>query len=189
MISRDLAVQVQPQPLDLVVVWTVRRQAFRNRKTPLSCGNSPGTHRQDNPKWTPGLRYTTDTYRCAIVRACDRAFPPPESLARGQGETLGQWRARLTAQQKAELATWRKAHRWHPHQLRHDGATELRKEFGLRQLELSSATAPWLSPRSMPRRMGDRSLRRSSRWDSRATKGWERGHSVAFPLGCGTIVP
>ncbi len=26
---------------------------------------------------------------------------------------------------------WRKSHRWHPHQLRHNAAAELRKEFGL----------------------------------------------------------
>ena len=43
----------------------------------------------------------------------------------------GQWRKRLTKEQKAELAAWRKAHRWHPHQLRHNAATELRKEFGI----------------------------------------------------------
>jgi integrase len=33
--------------------------------------------------------------------------------------------------QKAELRAWRKRHRWHPHQLRHNAATELRKEFGI----------------------------------------------------------
>jgi integrase len=26
---------------------------------------------------------------------------------------------------------WRREQRWHPHQLRHNAATELRKEFGL----------------------------------------------------------
>lgn len=31
----------------------------------------------------------------------------------------------------AELQKWQKAHRWHPHQLRHNAATYLRKEFGL----------------------------------------------------------
>ena len=36
-----------------------------------------------------------------------------------------------TKQQKAELRAWRKTHRWHPHQLRHNAATELRKEFGI----------------------------------------------------------
>jgi len=35
----------------------------------------------------------------------------------------------LTEDQAAELAVWRKAHRWHPHQLRHTRATEIRKRY------------------------------------------------------------
>lgn len=31
---------------------------------------------------------------------------------------------------KNEAKKWRKKHLWHPHQLRHNAATELRKEFG-----------------------------------------------------------
>ncbi|HEY2154896.1 MAG TPA: tyrosine-type recombinase/integrase [Isosphaeraceae bacterium] len=30
-----------------------------------------------------------------------------------------------------QFAAWRRAQRWHPHQLRHSSATSLRKEFGL----------------------------------------------------------
>ncbi len=33
--------------------------------------------------------------------------------------------------QEANLAAWRKAHRWHPHQLRHNYATDVRGQFGL----------------------------------------------------------
>lgn len=55
------------------------------------------------------------------------ADPP----ARRAGETKAAWQRRLSEEQKAELKAWRKAHRWHPHQLRHNAATELRKEFGL----------------------------------------------------------
>ena len=29
------------------------------------------------------------------------------------------------------MKTWRKAHRWHPNQLRHNAATRIRREFGL----------------------------------------------------------
>ena len=29
------------------------------------------------------------------------------------------------------LTTWQRDHRWHPHQLRHNAATEIRKEFGV----------------------------------------------------------
>jgi integrase len=48
-------------------------------------------------KRRPGSRYTVDSYRVAIARACKRAGVP----------------------------------HWHPHQLRHTKATEIRREFGL----------------------------------------------------------
>ena len=108
-----------------------RRRLHEERTTPLSCGNVPGSNRRESPGWTTGERYTTDTYRRAIARGCDQAFSPPEPLARQEDETIADWRKRLTPEQKAELAAWRKAHRWHPHQLRHNAATELRKEFGI----------------------------------------------------------
>jgi len=109
-----------------------RRQRLSERRiTPLSCGNVPGSNVKDDPQWTAGDRYTTGSYRRAIQRGCDQAFPPPAPLARENCETVARWRKRLTPAQKAELAAWQKAHRWHPHQLRHNAATELRKEFGL----------------------------------------------------------
>ena len=79
----------------------------------------------------------------AIQRACDRAFPPPPPLAKRDNETIAKWQARLTAKQNGELKAWRKAHRWHPHQLRHNAATEIRKAFGLdaAQLALGHASA------------------------------------------------
>ncbi|HKQ48604.1 MAG TPA: site-specific integrase [Phycisphaerae bacterium] len=67
------------------------------RKTPMSCGNRPGTNRSQRPKRTPGKMYRVSVYRRAIERACKRAGVPS----------------------------------WHPHQLRHNAATFLRKEFGL----------------------------------------------------------
>jgi integrase len=45
----------------------------RERKTPLSYGNRPGTNRKRKPKVRPGSRYTTSSYRRAIYRACDKA--------------------------------------------------------------------------------------------------------------------
>ena len=81
-------------------------------------------------------RHTTDTYRLAIVRACDRAFPPPEPLNRREDETVARWRHRLTRRQKAKLATWHKANRWHPHQLRLVYATRVRKEFALEAAQI-----------------------------------------------------
>lgn len=113
------------------------------RKTPLSCGNRPGTNRLPDPKKKPGDHYTTPSYYRSIQAACDRAFPPPAPLARRDDETIAEWRTRLTPKQKAQLSAWRKAHRWHPHQLRHNAATLLRREFGLEaaQLALGHASA------------------------------------------------
>jgi integrase len=53
--------------------------------------------RKRKPKKLPGDRYTTYSYRRAILGACRRANVPA----------------------------------WHPHQLRHNAGTRLRKEFGL----------------------------------------------------------
>jgi integrase len=75
----------------------------------------------------PGDRYDTHSYRRAIARACRAAFPPPGELARHGNENVSQWRARLTAQQKAQLRDWWREHTWSPNQLRHTRATELRR--------------------------------------------------------------
>jgi site-specific recombinase XerD len=112
---------------------TVRHLA---RRTPLSCGNKPGTNRRRKPARRPLAAYTTASYARAITRGCDLAFPPPaplgrEVLADGRQETLAAWRKRLTDAQKRELAAWRRSHRWHPHQLRHSYATEVRQRYGI----------------------------------------------------------
>jgi len=93
-----------------------RKRMSEQRVTPLSCGNTPGSNVKNNPQRSAGERYTTCAYRRAIARACDWAFPLPQPLVK---------------KQKTELKAWRKAHRWHPHQLRHNAATNLRKDFGL----------------------------------------------------------
>ncbi|HJN09844.1 MAG: site-specific integrase [Pirellulaceae bacterium] len=108
-----------------------RRRNSDSRKTPLNCGNRPGTNRQRKPRTLPGQQYSTVTYNRAIVRGCDIAFPPPEPLARQEGETLKAWMNRLTAEQQSDLTAWQKARRWSPNQLRHSMATEIRKQFGV----------------------------------------------------------
>ncbi len=107
------------------------RRLHENRVTYLSCGNVPGSNRNPDRPRVIGDRYDTTTYRRAIKRGCDHAFPPPAPLVQQEDESTAKWKKRLTAEQKAELSVWRKAHRWHPHQLRHNAATELRKEFGI----------------------------------------------------------
>jgi integrase len=83
------------------------------RKTPLSCGNRPGTHRKARPEKSPGERYTSSSYRRAISVACYKAFPVPADLT------------------GADAKQWRRDHEWHPNQLRHSFATHVRRDFGL----------------------------------------------------------
>ena len=85
------------------------------RQTPLCYGNRPGSNRKRKPKRQPGERYTSDTYRRAIERGCALAFPPPEEIKN----------------EPDAVKAWRKAHHWHPHQLRHTRGTQVRREFGL----------------------------------------------------------
>jgi integrase len=98
-----------------------QRESRRSPMTPSQAGRRPKT----DPKRTPGKRYTRTSYGRAIRRACDRAFSAPDG-ATGEG-----------------LRKWRKEHRWHPHQLRHTAATQIRREFGLEaaQVVLGHKTA------------------------------------------------
>ena len=53
-----------------------RRQQHEERQTPLSCGNKPGSNCKAKPQRKAGKQYTTDSYRRAIHRACERAKLP-----------------------------------------------------------------------------------------------------------------
>lgn len=90
-----------------------RARQHASRKTPLSCGNRPGSNVKRKPKKKPRDRYDTNSYAGAIAYACKKASPVPHDLSIEQ---------RLK---------WERNHHWHPHQLRHNAATRIRKEFGL----------------------------------------------------------
>ncbi len=90
-----------------------RAELHEARKIPLHYGNRPGTNRKRKPKRAAGGRYTTDSYRRAIDRACDKAFPAPDDATPEQARQ------------------WKIEHRWAPNRLRHSAATEIRKRFGL----------------------------------------------------------
>lgn len=87
------------------------------RKTPENYGSRRGYCHGglagEKAKRKPGLRYSSDTYRRAIHRACDLAFLPDDEL---EGDAL---------------KVWQSDHRWSPNQLRHTKGTEIRKRFGL----------------------------------------------------------
>jgi integrase len=126
-----------------------RRRMHEARETPMSCGNVPGSNRVPDAERVAGEHYTTDTYRRAIARGCEAAFPCPPHLARqrlrgkghkartGRRETAGEWATRLGPEGRTERAAWRKKHHWHPHQLRHTAATLIRREFGLEAAQLA----------------------------------------------------
>jgi len=86
-------------------------------------------------------RYTPKTFHRAITRACDDASPPPDKIARRtvkaegrkrrRSETTAEHRKRIGEDGWKALQDWRRDHRWHPHQLRHNAATTIRKEFGI----------------------------------------------------------
>jgi integrase len=116
------------QPREAMAQYRAERR--QKRKTPLTPSQAQHTPKE-NPKRTPSDRYRVTSYDHAVMDACDAAFPPPAPLARGDGETKKAWLARIGPGGWAEVQQWRKAHRWHPHQLRHAKATELRREFGL----------------------------------------------------------
>jgi integrase len=94
----------------------------------------------------PGDRYTVDSYRRAIARACDDAFSLPRAL-QADLERLEKWKrdawklnkrpARLDEMPteiraaRARIEAFRAPLRWHPHQLRHNAATDLRAQFGI----------------------------------------------------------
>jgi len=97
------------------------------RRTRLSQGNRPGTNRKDDPQWAAGDHYTSESYRRAIHRACELAFGMSDELRKIPKDLPGVEKAR-----RRELAKrWRAEHTWHPNQLRHSAATEIRKRFGL----------------------------------------------------------
>ncbi len=102
----------------------------RARKTPLWASHEAEIERKRAARKEEGKfpraprdRYDVASYRRAIHRACDRAFPHPE-LSKIPPKDL-------TDDQRAELEAWRKAHRFSPNRLRHSAATKLRREMGL----------------------------------------------------------
>jgi len=106
--------------------FTAMREKRRTKVQP-----SQTNRRKRSPKLQPAEVYTPHTYAHAIRTAVEKTFPLPERLARQTGETFKDWRERLTPEQWAEVRTWRYAHHWHPNQLRHLFATEIRASHGL----------------------------------------------------------
>ena len=90
----------------------LRLERAKNRKIPKQQGNSPGTNVKPIARRQAGNYYTPTGYGHSIAAAIKRAFRP-------------------TGMTEAEFERWKPPQHWHPHQLRHNAATFLRKEFGL----------------------------------------------------------
>jgi integrase len=105
--------------------WLEARYAAR--KTPLSCGNVPGSNRKSHPKRQPKTCYTKDAYNRAIQRGCEAAFGMPPELRRISKKLPADERKRM---QKL-AAEWRAKNCWRPNQLRHAAGTEVRRQYGL----------------------------------------------------------
>jgi integrase len=64
------------------------------------------------------------------LRACKRAFPPPQPLAKRPTEHTKTWLKRIGQAGLDRVREWEKAHAWRPNQLRHTRATEIETQFG-----------------------------------------------------------
>ena len=99
-----------------------RRKKRKSKVTPSQANRKP----KRNPKKAPGDHYTVITYDQAVAAGCRKAHSQTcAACHRQQGETRQDWLARVA---KCEGL---KTFHWHPNQLRHTKATELRKEFGI----------------------------------------------------------
>lgn len=96
-------------PAEAMAEW--RQKNYAKRKTPILRGNRAGTNVKDAARQA-GKHYTPTGLGHTIAKAIKRAFRPD-----GMSDK--------------EFKTWKPPQHWHPHQLRHNAATYLRKEFGL----------------------------------------------------------
>lgn len=109
-----------------------RAERSAKRKTPRYPSHMERNvkKRAKTPTRPPAEKYDPASYAHAVARACDRAFPLPAALAQREHETHAAWWDRLDEKQRDAVKAWRKAHRWHPNQLRHSFATKVRKMPG-----------------------------------------------------------
>ena len=81
------AVKFESGPLESKTGRNVERRL--KRVTPMTPSQAKRIPIQ-RPSRTAGDCYTNDSYRRAIHRVCDAAFPPQEPLARREGETASE---------------------------------------------------------------------------------------------------
>jgi integrase len=97
-------------PREAVAEWQMQKREGRRTKVQPSQRDRG----RINPKLRPGDRYTVDSYRRAIRRACEKVKVPDEVVKKGEDA----------------VRKWKADRRWHPHQLRHLAASRLKKAYG-----------------------------------------------------------
>lgn len=100
-----------------------RRSARRSKVTPSQASRG----KLDEPRRSPGPRYTVCSYGQAVRKACERAFGMPAELRNVPNNVPEPQRSRRRTAAKA----WREQNCWHVHQLRHSAGTAIRREAGL----------------------------------------------------------
>ncbi len=90
-----------------------------------------------NSQRSPGEHYTPGSYCRAIRYACMNLHPYPDEIKQPTIVAEKAEQLELSDEEKAEQKRLRKEHRerwcWHPHQLRHNYATMIRKRFGIEE--------------------------------------------------------
>jgi integrase len=132
--EHERTIYIGPEAQAVLAPLLINRPPDAYVFSPLDAQGKPATSARR-------ARYTPTTYHRAVVRGCDMAFPPPDVLDRVRVECAGRkkFRWETTAEHRRRigeagweaLQQWRRDHRWHPHQLRHNAATTIRKEFGI----------------------------------------------------------
>jgi integrase len=111
--------------------WHRAKRSAR-RRTPLTQGNRPNGELTQGPQLRrPGDQFTVSSYRRAIARGCEAAFAMPAELREPRSGTEAADTPDARSQRRQLRAAWRREHCWHPHQLRHNAATHLRREYGI----------------------------------------------------------
>jgi integrase len=107
------------QPREAREAFDAKRRA--ERKTPMTPGQAQ-RRRKAKPKKTPGDHYTTSTYANAVAKGCKKADARLRKEATEQALRMGQEPPKPDAVFVPHF---------HPHQLRHAKATEIRREAGI----------------------------------------------------------
>lgn len=111
-------------PADARLEFDAQRTA--NRKSPMT-PSQKARKPKAKPERTPGDRYTVASYGSAVRKGCEKAFDMPRELRNVSMKLPAAEREDL----KAKARAWRERHAWHPHQIRHTAATEIRRTFGV----------------------------------------------------------